>query len=459
MGNRRTWNRRPRLEELEPRVVFSVTSTNWSGYAAETSFAAPQAGAVSHVEGSWTVPAVLNTSGTAYSSFWVGIDGYSSPSVEQIGTDSDIINGVPSYYAWYEMYPDPFHTITSITVQPGDTISASVTALGSNSFLLTLTDGAQSFSEAHTFSGSTIAQQSSAEWIAEAPSGSFGHVLPLANFGSVTFSGASATINGVTGPINKSTWQNTAINMVSKRTVIATTSSLTADGSGFTVQFTGSTSSGGGGHHGGPHGAFSQFPAIEDSLAVVALAISEMPAAHALAFIPTFEVSPPLTRAGALDAGGNIGDAGRSATFAVTPIRTAFGGGMSESTSDDAAPAPQTDDEPADIAWARPSTHFLIASNVAKGTLGFTNESAVHEESAAQQNLPRVALSDFAVPSTAAAIDPVAPAMANGSSTAPSSNVLGLAAVLAFFSCGAFFDRAQDTRTDEEPKRAQFARR
>jgi hypothetical protein len=38
------------------------------------------------------------------------------------------------------------------------------------------------------------AQASSAEWIAEAPSS--GGVLPLANFGSVTFTNGQATISG-----------------------------------------------------------------------------------------------------------------------------------------------------------------------------------------------------------------------------------------------------------------------
>ena len=43
--------------------------------------------------------------GFPYSSFWVGIDGYSSSSVEQLGTDSDCAGNTPDYYAWWEMYP------------------------------------------------------------------------------------------------------------------------------------------------------------------------------------------------------------------------------------------------------------------------------------------------------------------------------------------------------------------
>src|SRR5205814_8270729 len=122
---------------LSPVPFNTVYSDNWSGYSSMTSLTAPQSGAVSAVSGSWTVPAVSGK-GAAYSAFWLGIDGYSSSSVEQIGTDSDLVNGVPTYYAWYEMYPNPFHKITSITVAPGDLISASVTADASNNFTLTI---------------------------------------------------------------------------------------------------------------------------------------------------------------------------------------------------------------------------------------------------------------------------------------------------------------------------------
>ena len=82
----------------------STTSSNWSGDVAETSLSNPQSDSVSAVSGTWTVPTATGT-GTEYSSVWVGIDGYNSSSVEQLGTDSDVVNGVAQYYVWYEMYP------------------------------------------------------------------------------------------------------------------------------------------------------------------------------------------------------------------------------------------------------------------------------------------------------------------------------------------------------------------
>jgi hypothetical protein len=86
-------------------------------------------------------------------------------------------------------------------------------------------------------------------------------VLPLANFGTVTFSGAKATISTATGPIDNSTSASAVnqIDMVGGRSdaVIATTSALTdsakAATSSFSVTYTGQSSTPTGGHHGGGH--------------------------------------------------------------------------------------------------------------------------------------------------------------------------------------------------------------
>jgi hypothetical protein len=266
---RRTQPRvRVHLEELEGRALLSSVqplpvwdtaySTNWSGYAAETNLTTPASNAVTQVSGSWTVPTVTGKT-NGYSSVWVGIDGYSSNSVEQIGTEQDTTtSGATRYYAWWEMYPNPSVRITTMTISPGDAISASV-AYDAGAFTLQMTDNTtgESFSTTQT----ATAQRSSAEWIVEAPSSIFG-VLPLANFGTATLSKAQATINGTTGAIDNGSWQNTSINMVnsSGTMVIDQTSGLTDTTtapitSSFSVTYTGSSSGGGGGHgHGHGHG-------------------------------------------------------------------------------------------------------------------------------------------------------------------------------------------------------------
>jgi hypothetical protein len=173
----------------------------------------------------------------------VGIDGYNSNTVEQIGTDSDITNGTPQYYAWFEMFPRDMVTLR-MPVQPGDTISAGVfynAHIGK--FRLTLMDvtTGRSFSTLQRAPG---AQRTSAEWIVEAPS-SGSQTLPLANFGSVTLSGAQATIGGVTSAIDNAAGSGTTayqINMISQFGAEAAmpsglTDSSNATSSSFTTSF------------------------------------------------------------------------------------------------------------------------------------------------------------------------------------------------------------------------------
>jgi len=214
----------------------AVTSSNWSGYAVATS-----AGAVSDVKGSWVEPTLHSPSAAnTYSSFWVGMDGYNSGTVEQIGTDLDTnASGKAVYYAWYEMYPSAPVNL-SMTIHPGDQMSAEVQYTGSNKFTLTLTDVTTktTFSTSQTLKS---ANRSSAEWIAEAPSSSRG-VLPLADFGTVSFSAASATISGTTGPIDSKAWPSgnpISITMFGSSGTEAYPSSLTdtSGTSAFSVSF------------------------------------------------------------------------------------------------------------------------------------------------------------------------------------------------------------------------------
>jgi hypothetical protein len=203
-------------------------SSNWAGYAITGAN-----GSVTEVTGSWTVPNVTcSAAPTGYSAFWVGIDGFTSSTVEQIGTDSDCVslNGrqtdTPTYYAWYEFYPQGSYLVEfPHSVQPGDLITASVKYAGQTSnprhggtadqFTATITDVTQlneTFSVTASVNG---AGMSSAEWIAEAPCCGKGNaVLPLSDFGYVSYSSAGATVSGTTAAIKASTANLQTITMV-----------------------------------------------------------------------------------------------------------------------------------------------------------------------------------------------------------------------------------------------------
>ncbi len=230
----------PQLLATSQTHLANFTSTNWSGYAVTG-----PAGSVTDAKGSWTVPAIVGScpSSNQYSSFWVGIDGFSSSTVEQTGTDSDCQNGTPTYYAWYEFYPHPLFIINGLTVRPGDTVSAEAKYAGGR-FTVTITDvtKGQSFSKSAKVAS---AQRSSAEWIAEAPSSS-GGVLPLADFGTAKFgldnTGQAntnyATVSGTTAAIGSFGTNVQTITMVSNsgsHATKASPSNLSSDGTSFSV--------------------------------------------------------------------------------------------------------------------------------------------------------------------------------------------------------------------------------
>jgi hypothetical protein len=159
-------------------------STNWSGYAATT-------GTYSSVSASWTQPAGICSRGDQYAAFWVGLDGFSSASVEQTGSEVDCVGRTARYYAWYEMYPSASVTYSN-PVKAGDHFNASVTYKGSNSYSLFIADTTRGWSHT-TVKSLSGAPRSSAEVIAEAPCCTLsGGILPLTDFGTMSFTSSDA---------------------------------------------------------------------------------------------------------------------------------------------------------------------------------------------------------------------------------------------------------------------------
>ncbi len=195
------------------------TSTNWSGYAL-AGF-----GPYTSVSSSWTQPAVdCAKTPTGWSAFWAGLDGYTTETVEQTGTEADCSKGAAVYRAWYEMYPKypvNYHN----PVSAGDSFTASVTDVGKGKFKLTLSDTTQGWSRTTT-KRLKSAELGSAEVIAEAPSTVL-EVLPLADFQTVDFS--DATVDG--SLVTSSTPGVEPITMVSERGVIEAAPSAISSGS------------------------------------------------------------------------------------------------------------------------------------------------------------------------------------------------------------------------------------
>jgi Peptidase A4 family len=186
-----------------------AVSENWAGYVATPN----QASGFSGVSAQWTQPAVdcSATQQATYSAYWVGIGGGGSNSqaLEQIGTQGDCdASGNTSYYAWYELVPSAPVKL-NLQINPGDKVYARTVVKG-DQITLRIVDQTTGKAWGKTLTmTSATPDTSTAEWVAEAPSECSGGVasgdcqpLPLANFGTATFSDAHATAAGHVGSIS-----------------------------------------------------------------------------------------------------------------------------------------------------------------------------------------------------------------------------------------------------------------
>jgi hypothetical protein len=211
--------------------VTQATSPTWAGYAATGA-----AGTFTSVAANWIVPPVACTVAASRSSYAVGLDGDGTGTTEQIGTEGDCAADFGSYSGWFQIAPNA-PVFFKNPVKPGDAMTASVTALGGRSFMLTLFDMTQNWTQV-TQQASAAATLGSAEIVAQDPPQN-GQAQPLSNIGIVDFHGAAinnaainnAAINNaaITAPTNEVTMVSAAGN------TLAVTSTITGGVGNFAV--------------------------------------------------------------------------------------------------------------------------------------------------------------------------------------------------------------------------------
>ncbi|KAJ6614128.1 peptidase A4 family-domain-containing protein [Mycena sp. CBHHK59/15] len=168
-------------------------SSNWAGAAWESA-----AGTYKTVTGTFVVPTPMVPSGSLSSgsyaaSAWVGIDGDTcGTAILQTGVDFTISDGEVSFDAWYEYYPDFAFDFSGIPISAGQTITVTVSASSSTSGTATITNVSTGKTVSKALTSTAKLCGKNAEWIIEDfEEGS--SLVPFANFGTVTFTGAVAT--------------------------------------------------------------------------------------------------------------------------------------------------------------------------------------------------------------------------------------------------------------------------
>jgi hypothetical protein len=202
------------------------TTMNWAGYMAT-------GGTYTSISGSWVVPEV--TAGTdpiAADATWIGIGGSKSSDLIQVGTENTVEDGQVVGNTFYEQLPSSAQSIPTVSVNAGDTVTASIKEVSPGQWTVTIEDvtNGESYSNTVTYASS----ESSAEWIEEAPSDGDGAIMPLDEFGSVAFTDGTTTDNGNVVSITDSNAQVVSMENEAGES-LATVSSLSSDGGGFTV--------------------------------------------------------------------------------------------------------------------------------------------------------------------------------------------------------------------------------
>jgi hypothetical protein len=195
-------------------ITQPVVGETWAGYdaiAASTPASAAQSYFTS-VTGSFAAPALRCDPGApARASMWVGLGGVLSTRAVygplQVGIDADCHHGRASYSAWYEAYPEPLQPVR-LAVAAGDTLTATVSIDATGRPRVFLSDRTTGAAIAKTLAGVRVKPLAtdSAEWIVEGPA----RGESLADFGTVTFSDATATESSAaaphTGPVDDPQW-------------------------------------------------------------------------------------------------------------------------------------------------------------------------------------------------------------------------------------------------------------
>lgn len=209
-------------------ALLKSTSSNWCGFASVTNLSTPALNSVTSTTGSWNVPIIYSSRRSTYCAIWVGIDGYTSNTVEQIGTEHDWLAGRQINIAWFEMYPNQAYEFVNFPLKAGDSITASVCYLYNNIFLLALFNNSRKVYTVAPTSMTTMpgVNRSSAEWIVESPS-SGTSTLPLAHFKTINLHNCTTYIKGLPGAISSSNHHMYWKSWTFDRIILASNSNIT----------------------------------------------------------------------------------------------------------------------------------------------------------------------------------------------------------------------------------------
>jgi hypothetical protein len=220
-----------------------IKTNDWAGYAD----VACGRCALRYVAADFPAPSincakVSAKSSNHYVSAWIGLDGVTDDTVEQVGVDGVCFKGTPVYYVWYEMYPENSHVFTISGFSPGDALSGSVYYDShTHRWQLTLIDLTRDvgFETDQACPSGQKCRNADAEAITEDPGGAVPAGFYLGDFGATFFGHAKVTSrNGTHGTLagsnSRHLWFSYGLRMYNGNHLMAYPGALAA-GTAFSV--------------------------------------------------------------------------------------------------------------------------------------------------------------------------------------------------------------------------------
>ena len=221
-----------RIAGIQPMNTVALGSSHLLG-----GYAVVAAKNATVISGDWNIPKVHGTCPSKLEATFVGISlgGYSTGTVAFAGVYVACQSGKPVYFSFYQLSTSAY--AGTLAVAAGDHMHAVIThASLASTVSISLKDVTKGTSTSRA-ALMTVASPVDALWVDEAVvSTSTGAILPLVNFGNVTFTGCTATLNGTTSH-TLGFYGNTAIEMYNKANTAfkADVSTITSTNKGFTV--------------------------------------------------------------------------------------------------------------------------------------------------------------------------------------------------------------------------------
>ncbi|KAJ3852786.1 peptidase A4 family-domain-containing protein [Lentinula lateritia] len=188
-----------RIEGPQPQTAGTSSnatiqySGNWSGAV----LVSPPTGEIfNSAVGTFTVPSMPSVNGNGAAAAWVGIDGDTfATAILQAGVFFSVTDQTVEYGAWYAFFSKNTYGSDYVQVSAGDVITVNIDASSNSEGIVTLTNESAGKSFVINLTSPTKLSYlggQNAEWIIEDYTQN-GGLVPLANWGTVTFVNASAS--------------------------------------------------------------------------------------------------------------------------------------------------------------------------------------------------------------------------------------------------------------------------